>query len=90
MLLPYIFINSAIQRGVHIPEDIFVTGFSDMCIGQHCKPDLTTIAMDFFAVGISAFQAWQFLQKSREDSHTKIKLTVSCKTYCSGKHRRHS
>jgi len=72
------FIGSAKKNGIAVPEDLFVTGFSNMSIGQHCNPSLTTIAMDMFAVGTSAFDAWHFLQKN-SDSTVQIKIEVPAK-----------
>ena len=58
------FIGAAKANGIAVPDEIFVTGFSNLAIGQHSNPPLTTIAMDLFGIGVNAFQAWHFQSKN--------------------------
>lgn len=58
------FVTAAKSNGIAVPNDIFVTGFSNLAIGLHCSPPLTTVAMDLFGIGATAFQAWQFQSKN--------------------------
>lgn len=58
------FIGAAKTNAIAVPKDIYVTGFSDLSIGHHCNPPLTTIAMDLFGIGVNAFQAWHFQSRN--------------------------
>ena len=42
------------QRGLRVPEDISVIGFSDGLLSKHCSPSLTTISQHAIAMGEKA------------------------------------
>lgn len=48
--------------GIRVPEDLFVAGFSDQAIDRYCTPSITSITMDYAAVGSYAFSVWQHLR----------------------------
>lgn len=63
------------DRGIRIPEDLFLAAFSDRALSQFCKPSITTMSIDFAAVGDCAYQAWKFLEEHREDN-LNIQITT--------------
>lgn len=63
------FLRFCQDKGIRVPEDIYLTAFSNSLISQCSKPSITTTAIDFYSVGEYTFFAWQFLQ-----SHTREKL----------------
>ncbi len=44
------------KRGVRIPRDIALVGFTDEPIGQHMKPSLTTVAQPSYEIGRVAME----------------------------------
>ena len=69
------------KRGIRVPEDLYVSAFSNRILGKYCKPSLTTMAIDFFAVGRNAFLEWRLLEehadeKLRMQIHTQSQLIV--------------
>lgn len=45
------------ERGLHVPEDVSVTGFGGYEVGAVVYPALTTVAFDFELIGMKAAQA---------------------------------
>lgn len=54
-------INYCRTRNIRVPQDLFLTGISNMHIGRYCDPSLTTIAMDFKGVGVETFNVWHYV-----------------------------
>ena len=55
-------LNQLKARGVRVPQDQYLVSFSNLAIGRFCQPSITTITMDFSAIGRYAFSIWQQLQ----------------------------
>ena len=55
-------LNQLKARGIRVPQDLFLVSFSNLAIGRFCQPSITTITMDFLAIGKYAFSIWQQLQ----------------------------
>lgn len=54
------------QRGLRIPEDIRVTGFDDLAIGQNAFPALTTVTFPICEMGARAFDLiWEAVCSGR-------------------------
>ena len=68
-------LNWCKARNIRVPEDIYITGISNMQIGRYCDPSLTTIAMDFKSVGEETFNVWHFVH-NRLPKPTSIKVLV--------------
>lgn len=63
------------DRGIRIPEDLYLAAFSDRALSRFCKPSITTMSIDFMAVGDCAYQAWKFLEEHREEN-LNIQITT--------------
>ncbi len=50
------------KAGVRVPDDLYVVGFSNLFISRCCVPSITTITMDYSALGLYAFSIWQQMQ----------------------------
>lgn len=58
------FIRHALEAGISIPKDLYVTGTGDLMVSKYCRPSVTTIAMDFHTVGTETFTLWNVLRKN--------------------------
>lgn len=63
------------ERGIRIPEDLYLAAFSDRTLARYCKPSITTMSIDFAAVGNCTYQAWEFLEEHREEN-LQIQITT--------------
>ncbi len=45
------FLQSALEGGINIPEDLAIVGFNDIEMAQYVTPPLTTIKQDAFRIG---------------------------------------
>lgn len=59
-------IRQLVRNDVRIPEDLYVTGFSNQMIGRFCRPSITTVMMDHPLIGDYAFSVWQQLRSLSE------------------------
>ena len=64
------------RQGIRVPEDLYVCSFGDKVIGRYYTPSVTTMTMDYYAVGESSFYAWQMLSRQPEGRVCALKLTV--------------
>lgn len=67
--------NSCREHSIQIPDRLFLTGASNMQIGQFCDPSLTTIAVDFYAIGEETFHVWHYIH-DHEPGQTYIKALI--------------
>lgn len=63
------------ERNIRIPEDLYLTGISNMQIGRYSEPSLTTIAMDFIRIGEETLNVWQYV-RDHIPVPTSIKILV--------------
>lgn len=54
------------KNGIRVPKDLYVAGFSNQAVGRFSTPTITTITMDFSAIGRYAFSIWMQLQTLME------------------------
>lgn len=63
-------INHCAAKGVRIPQDLYLTGASNMRIGRYSDPSLTTIDMDFFAIGEEVCGVWHYVHDHLPKTHS--------------------
>lgn len=63
------------EKGIRIPEDLYLSAFSDRTVSRYCYPNITTMSIDFSGVGDCSYQAWEFLEEHREE-HLQIQITT--------------
>jgi DNA-binding LacI/PurR family transcriptional regulator len=63
---------------ISIPENLYLTGISNMQIGRYCEPPLTTIAMNFNSIGEETLNVWHYI-------HTHFPRPTSIKVLVPGK-----
>jgi signal transduction histidine kinase/DNA-binding LacI/PurR family transcriptional regulator len=61
------------QRGVHVPEDVAITGFDDLREAQAIGVPLTTVRQSFYTAGKHAMET--LLKRINGDSVPKVTLT---------------
>lgn len=68
---------------IRVPEDLYLTAFSNRLVSLYCEPSITTTTIDFCSVGEYAFFAWQFLQTHASEA-LHIQLTTPSKLLIRG------
>ena len=48
-------INGFKKHGIHVPEDVSVSGFDNLDVAKYFTPSLTTVSQDFISLGENAF-----------------------------------
>ena len=69
------FLSYCEKKGLSVPEDFLLASFKDTLLSRCCQPSLTTMSVDYNAIGESAVMLWFYLQ----DAHTKknkMRITV--------------
>ncbi len=57
------FLNFCELRNISVPTDLLVASMKDNNICRYCKPSLTSLAIDFLAIGEQSVIVWQYLQE---------------------------
>lgn len=52
------------EKGVRVPEDLFVSGSGNLLVGQLCRPALTTTDLDYYQMGRKTVGIWQYIDKT--------------------------
>lgn len=65
------------ERGVRVPEDLFIVGFGNSAVSARVKPSLTTIECNYVELGRQAVKLHQFLQRNTEVNC--VSILVECK-----------
>lgn len=63
------------QRGIRVPEDISVTGFDNIPMGEVCVPPLTTIHQHAYQMGKIAFE--QLMKQLNTENSASYTLTLT-------------
>lgn len=51
------------ERGVRVPEDLFVAGSGNLLVGQLSTPTLTTSDVDYYLMGRKTVDVWQYIDR---------------------------
>lgn len=60
------------DRGIKVPEDMFLIGFGNSAISGAIKPTLTTVENDFVELGRQAVKLHQFLQRNTDTNCASV------------------
>ena len=64
------------ERGIRVPEDLFIIGFGNSIVSDAIKPTITTVENNFVELGRQAVKLHQFLQRNT-DIHS-ASILVDC------------
>jgi LacI family transcriptional regulator len=62
------------QHGIDVPGDVAVTGFDDIPVARHMRPQLTTIRQPIHDLGATAFETLRALIDNRESAGRDVVL----------------
>lgn len=63
------------RNGLRVPEHMLLATFKGNRISRYCKPSITTLTVDFDAIGVNSVAVWLFLQDIEEES-LQVRITV--------------
>lgn len=80
------FLRFCQDKGIVVPDDLYLTAFSNRFVSLYCSPSITTTAVDFQRIGEYTIFAWQFLQAHASENlqiqlQTPSKLMIRDSTY---------
>jgi LacI family transcriptional regulator len=62
------------QHGIDVPGEIAVTGFDDIPVARHLRPQLTTIRQPIQDLGATAFEVLRSMIGNHEPAHRDVVL----------------
>ncbi len=62
------------QHGIDVPAEVAVTGFDDIPVARHLRPQLTTIRQPIQELGATAFEVLRSMIGNREPAHRDVVL----------------
>jgi len=65
------------EKGMHIPNDISIIGFTDGLISEYSSPSITTIAQHGFTMGKQAVELLIERIENKADFFTPKKIVIS-------------
>lgn len=71
----------ASEHHIRVPEDLMITGFGNTGISQYTTPPLTTVAMNFFSIGVQTVLLYRLLS-NQSDLHSCteiLKANIICR-----------
>ncbi len=64
------------QRGIIVPDQLFVAGSGNFRMGCAVTPTLTTTTLDYYQMGVLATDIWQLMQKYKNSDRIQISLPL--------------
>jgi LacI family transcriptional regulator len=65
------------QRGIEVPGEVAVTGFDDIPVGRHLRPQLTTVRQPIRDIGATAFETLRSMIGNREPADRDVVLPTT-------------
>lgn len=69
------FLQFCEQRDIAVPEALQVASIKDSYINRYCVPALTSLAVDFFAIGEQSVIVWKYIKEITDD-HLRMRIAV--------------
>jgi hypothetical protein len=69
------FVRFCQEKGIRVPEDLYLAAFSNRMVSRYCNPRITTMSIEFSDVGNCSFQAWIFLEEHKQQN-MQIQITT--------------
>ncbi|HWQ58002.1 MAG TPA: substrate-binding domain-containing protein [Clostridia bacterium] len=57
-------IAEAGERGVRVPEELFVAGSGNLLVGSCASPTLTTSTLDYYEMGVQTLGLWSLIEEN--------------------------
>lgn len=70
-----LFLRYCEQHGLRIPGELLVAALKDNCISRYCKPSLTSLSIDFLAIGKNSVIIWDQLRQM-DSTDIQMRITV--------------
>lgn len=74
------------EKGVRIPDDIYLISFGNSLLGGLIEPSLTTVELDFYQLGEHAVSLFVFLAKQKSKVSLTAKIPCSIRADASTEH----
>lgn len=62
------------ERGIGVPERLYVAGSGNSRLGQVVTPSLTTTTLDYFQLGVLAIDIWRLMQRYPDADRFQVSL----------------
>lgn len=69
------FLNFCEHKKISVPTELMVASMKDNNISRYCKPSLTSLAIDFLAIGEKSVIVWQYLQEE-ESERFRMRIAI--------------
>ncbi|MGN1367798.1 MAG: substrate-binding domain-containing protein [Aristaeellaceae bacterium] len=70
-----LFLRYCGQHRLQVPGELLVAALKDNCISRYCKPSLTSLSIDFLAIGKNAVIIWDQLRQL-DSADIQMRITV--------------
>lgn len=70
-----LFLRYCEQHELKVPGDVLVAALKDNYISRYCKPSLTSLSIDFFAIGRNSVLIWEQLRQM-DSMDIQIRITI--------------
>lgn len=64
------------QRGIIVPEQLYVAGSGNFRMGLAVTPTLTTTTLDYYQMGVLATDIWHLMQKYKDSDRIQISMPL--------------
>jgi LacI family transcriptional regulator len=81
-------LDACLELGYKVPEDISIIGFDNLSFTQHMKPQLSTVAQNFYEIGNQAVNILMDITKGKKvENHNYVPYTIEMRQSTSRNHR---
>ncbi|MDF2542341.1 MAG: helix-turn-helix family protein [Herbinix sp.] len=81
-------LDACIELGYKVPEDMSIIGFDNLSFTQHIKPQLSTVAQNFYEIGNQAVDLLEDITKGKKiEDHNYVPYHIEMRKSTSRNHR---